>query len=150
MKQRYFLETDRDSLLFDLVFCDEDPVLAGNIKRSGIDMSKADALVISHLHPDHIGGFNAFKQNRIPLPEGCRQLRAYPAIREQAMLAQVKGKGIVVITGCGHPTIKMILEMTRRLTDTPVYAVVGGAPSAGDGQSSEKIGPPGTDDLGDG
>ncbi len=78
MKQRYFLETDRDSLLFNLVFCDEDPVLAGNIKRSGIDMSKADALVISHLHPDHIGGFNAFKQNRIPLPEGCRQLRAYP------------------------------------------------------------------------
>jgi 7,8-dihydropterin-6-yl-methyl-4-(beta-D-ribofuranosyl)aminobenzene 5'-phosphate synthase len=46
-------------------------------------------------------------------------------IEEQALLARVAG-GIVVITGCGHPTVEVILEMVRRLTDEPVHAIVGG------------------------
>jgi 7,8-dihydropterin-6-yl-methyl-4-(beta-D-ribofuranosyl)aminobenzene 5'-phosphate synthase len=32
----------------------------------------------------------------------------------------------VVITGCGHPTIEVILEMAGRLSDEPLYAVGGG------------------------
>jgi 7,8-dihydropterin-6-yl-methyl-4-(beta-D-ribofuranosyl)aminobenzene 5'-phosphate synthase len=45
---------------------------------------------------------------------------------EQALLARVKNKGLVVFTGCGHPTIEVILEMVGRLADEPLYAVGGG------------------------
>jgi 7,8-dihydropterin-6-yl-methyl-4-(beta-D-ribofuranosyl)aminobenzene 5'-phosphate synthase len=45
---------------------------------------------------------------------------------EQALLARVKGKGLVVFTGCGHPTIEVVLEMVKRLSDEPVYAIGGG------------------------
>jgi len=163
----YHLQTDRGSLLFDLGFGDEDPTLSGNIKKTGIDLSGTAGLVISHLHPDHMGGFKACKQNKVPLAGGCRDLKGQPCYvpdhtesdafrirlvdkpgllpaglattgplarslflmgptREQALLARIKGRGIVVITGCGHPTIDTILAMTRHLTDEPVYAVVGG------------------------
>jgi len=45
---------------------------------------------------------------------------------EQALVARVKDKGVVVITGCGHPTVEVILEMVRRLSDEPLYAIAGG------------------------
>lgn len=74
----YFLETDRGSLLFDLGFGDENSALAGNIEKTGVDLSKAAGLVISHLHPDHMGGFASGRQNLIPLPAGCRALKGRP------------------------------------------------------------------------
>jgi 7,8-dihydropterin-6-yl-methyl-4-(beta-D-ribofuranosyl)aminobenzene 5'-phosphate synthase len=45
---------------------------------------------------------------------------------EQALLARLKDKGLVVITGCGHPTIEIVLEMVERLSKDPLYAVGGG------------------------
>lgn len=45
---------------------------------------------------------------------------------EQALVAHIKDRGIVVITGCGHPTVELILEMVRRLSDEPLYAIAGG------------------------
>jgi 7,8-dihydropterin-6-yl-methyl-4-(beta-D-ribofuranosyl)aminobenzene 5'-phosphate synthase len=47
-------------------------------------------------------------------------------IKEQALLARVKDKGLVIVTGCGHPTIEVILEMVRQLSDQPLYAIAGG------------------------
>jgi len=44
---------------------------------------------------------------------------------KQALLARIKGKGLVVFTGCGHPTIEVILEMVKRLSDEPLYAIGG-------------------------
>jgi 7,8-dihydropterin-6-yl-methyl-4-(beta-D-ribofuranosyl)aminobenzene 5'-phosphate synthase len=41
-------------------------------------------------------------------------------------LARIKGKGLVVFTGCGHPTIEVVLEMVKRLSDEPLYAIGGG------------------------
>ncbi len=32
---------------------------------------------------------------------------------EQALLARVKGKRLVVFTGCGHPTIEVVLDTVR-------------------------------------
>ena len=45
---------------------------------------------------------------------------------EQALVARIRDKGLVVITGCGHPTVEVILEMARRFSDEPLYAVAGG------------------------
>lgn len=163
----YYLTTDRGRVLFDLGFGDEDRVLSTGIRSMGLDLSGSDGVIISHLHPDHMGGFKAARKKVVPLPKGCEALAGLPCfvpeaagsrefkmetvtgprllpagfgstgplarslffagfLREQALLARIKGKGIVVITGCGHPTIETILAMTRQLTDEPVYAVVGG------------------------
>jgi 7,8-dihydropterin-6-yl-methyl-4-(beta-D-ribofuranosyl)aminobenzene 5'-phosphate synthase len=45
---------------------------------------------------------------------------------EQALVAHLKDKGLVVFTGCGHPTIEIVLEMVRRLSNEPLYAMGGG------------------------
>jgi 7,8-dihydropterin-6-yl-methyl-4-(beta-D-ribofuranosyl)aminobenzene 5'-phosphate synthase len=45
---------------------------------------------------------------------------------EQALVAKVKGKGLVVFTGCGHPTVKVIMKMVSRISKEPIYAFGGG------------------------
>jgi len=163
----YYLKTDQGGLLFDLGYGDEEGVISHNLKHMNIDISRARAMVISHLHPDHMGGFNAYKANSISMIKGCETLANRPCFvpddtvsnafdirridspgllpagigttgplsrslflmgptKEQALLVNLKGKGIVVITGCGHPTIAKILAYTRALTDRPIYAVIGG------------------------
>jgi len=47
-------------------------------------------------------------------------------IDEQAIVINVEGKGLVVITGCGHPTLPKILERVEALFDEPIYGVIGG------------------------
>ena len=56
----------------------------------------------------------------------ARSLFMFGLTEEQALLARVKDKGLVVFTGCGHPTIEVILEMVGRLSKEPLYAVGGG------------------------
>jgi len=46
--------------------------------------------------------------------------------REHSLAVNVKGKGLVIVVGCGHQTIETILEMAAENFDEPVYAVVGG------------------------
>jgi 7,8-dihydropterin-6-yl-methyl-4-(beta-D-ribofuranosyl)aminobenzene 5'-phosphate synthase len=46
---------------------------------------------------------------------------------DQALVVNVAGKGLVVITGCGHAGIVNICRHARRLTgDQPLYAALGG------------------------
>ena len=46
---------------------------------------------------------------------------------DQALIPNVRGKGLVVLTGCGHAGIVNITGYARRLTGTgQVYAVMGG------------------------
>jgi 7,8-dihydropterin-6-yl-methyl-4-(beta-D-ribofuranosyl)aminobenzene 5'-phosphate synthase len=46
---------------------------------------------------------------------------------DQALIVDVKDKGLVVITGCGHAGVVNICRYARRLTkDRPLYAVIGG------------------------
>jgi 7,8-dihydropterin-6-yl-methyl-4-(beta-D-ribofuranosyl)aminobenzene 5'-phosphate synthase len=46
---------------------------------------------------------------------------------EQAMIVNVAGRGLVVITGCGHAGVVNIARYARRLTrDQPLYALLGG------------------------
>jgi 7,8-dihydropterin-6-yl-methyl-4-(beta-D-ribofuranosyl)aminobenzene 5'-phosphate synthase len=56
----------------------------------------------------------------------ARSLFFFGWTEEQALIARIKGKGLVVITGCGHPTIETIMQMARKLSDEPIYAVGGG------------------------
>jgi len=46
---------------------------------------------------------------------------------DQAFIVDVKDKGLVVITGCGHAGVINICRYARRLTgERPLYAVIGG------------------------
>ena len=46
---------------------------------------------------------------------------------DQALIADVKDKGLLVITGCGHAGVVNICRYARRLTgNRPLYAVMGG------------------------
>ncbi len=163
----YFLRTDRGTLLFDIGFGAQYATFAGNTSRLGLKMEDVDALAISHLHADHMGGLKAQRSRRVGLPpefgaaggkpcylpdtaraegfdvrvtdqprmlEGglastgplARSLYFFGLTREQALVAHLKGKGLFVLTGCGHPTIEVIFRMVRRLSDEPIYAVGGG------------------------
>ena len=56
----------------------------------------------------------------------ARSLYFFGLTQEQALVAHLKGKGLFVLTGCGHPTIEVVLRMVRRLSGEPIYAVGGG------------------------
>ncbi|HEX6234779.1 MAG TPA: MBL fold metallo-hydrolase [Jiangellaceae bacterium] len=58
-----------------------------------------------------------------PLP---RMLFWLGPIAEQALVVNVRGRGLVVVTGCGHPQIERMLVAAERVVDAPVYAVIGG------------------------
>lgn len=45
---------------------------------------------------------------------------------EQILAVNVEGKGIVLITGCGHPTVPKIVERARLVFDEPIVGIVGG------------------------
>ena len=56
----------------------------------------------------------------------ARSLFFFGLTREQALVAKIKGKGLVVFTGCGHPTVEVIMDMVSRISPDPVYVFGGG------------------------
>jgi 7,8-dihydropterin-6-yl-methyl-4-(beta-D-ribofuranosyl)aminobenzene 5'-phosphate synthase len=47
-------------------------------------------------------------------------------VQEQALAVNVEGKGIVIISGCGHQTLPKLLERADALFDEPFYGLLGG------------------------
>jgi 7,8-dihydropterin-6-yl-methyl-4-(beta-D-ribofuranosyl)aminobenzene 5'-phosphate synthase len=58
-----------------------------------------------------------------PLP---RMLFWIGPIAEQALVVNVRGFGLVLVSGCGHPGIERMLAATEAVLDVPIRAVVGG------------------------
>jgi 7,8-dihydropterin-6-yl-methyl-4-(beta-D-ribofuranosyl)aminobenzene 5'-phosphate synthase len=79
-----------------------------------------------------------------PLFEAYRDGHWQPdplVLDDQALVANVRGKGLVVLTGCGHSGIVNILRYVRKLTGEPrIHAVIGGFHLSG--PLFEKIIPP--------
>jgi 7,8-dihydropterin-6-yl-methyl-4-(beta-D-ribofuranosyl)aminobenzene 5'-phosphate synthase len=163
----YLLTTDQGSLLFDLAFGPDKPTLFHNVAKLGLDLSRVDSLVISHLHPDHMGGADAHRSRRVTAPQELGLSQGLPCFlpdtanapgfngvvveeprlltsgiattgplarslfflgfcREQSLIVRVRGKGLVVVCGCGHPTIEVILRMVRCLSSEPLHTITGG------------------------
>jgi len=163
----YLFRTNQGSLLFDVGFGPERPALAHNATKMGVRLDQVDSLVISHLHPDHMGGIKASRSKCVAVPEEiglpkgqfcflpakaeakgfkceqisrpqlltagiattgplARSLFFFGLTEEQALFAHVKGKGLVVFTGCGHPTVELIMQMVNRLSKEKIFAIGGG------------------------
>jgi 7,8-dihydropterin-6-yl-methyl-4-(beta-D-ribofuranosyl)aminobenzene 5'-phosphate synthase len=65
-----------------------------------------------------------------PVHEAHRDGRWQPdplILDDQALVASVRGRGLVVLTGCGHSGIVNILRYVRKLTgEDHIHAVIGG------------------------
>jgi len=49
------------------------------------------------------------------------------AVQEQSLVVNVLGKGLVIIVGCSHPTLPVIIKKAREVTgEEKVYGLVGG------------------------
>jgi 7,8-dihydropterin-6-yl-methyl-4-(beta-D-ribofuranosyl)aminobenzene 5'-phosphate synthase len=58
-----------------------------------------------------------------PLP---RMLFWLGLVFEQALVINVRGFGLVLVSGCGHPPMERMLGITEQVLDVPIRAVVGG------------------------
>jgi len=166
----YLIRADDTAILFDVGFNvhrkHPSPLLR-NMKALGVSLDEIDAIVISHLHEDHVGGVSQMMHGTFALsgqPVDLKGIRAYvpvpisnPTARvrvvheprviapgvasmgpiprqmfffgwtlEQSLAVNVEGKGIVLIIGCGHPTLPRIVERAEMLFDEPIYGVIGG------------------------
>jgi len=75
------VESDDQKILFDTGAKAE--VLAGNMKKLGIDLFQIDAVFISHDHWDHTGGLAAvLEKNQVPVfvPESFADDSVMPGI----------------------------------------------------------------------
>ncbi len=74
-----------------------------------------------------------------PIP---RQLFFLGWTPEQTLAIHVEGKGMVLIVGCGHPTLQRILARKDMLFDEPLYGLVGGLHFPVTGSRSQRYGIP--------
>jgi metal-dependent hydrolase (beta-lactamase superfamily II) len=47
-------------------------------------------------------------------------------VDEQALVVNVKGRGLVLIVGCGHQTVPKLIQRTQAVFSEPIYGLVGG------------------------
>jgi 7,8-dihydropterin-6-yl-methyl-4-(beta-D-ribofuranosyl)aminobenzene 5'-phosphate synthase len=55
-----------------------------------------------------------------------RHLFMFGRTDEQVLAVNLKGKGIVLIVGCGHPSAERIIQRAKMLYREPIYAIIGG------------------------
>jgi 7,8-dihydropterin-6-yl-methyl-4-(beta-D-ribofuranosyl)aminobenzene 5'-phosphate synthase len=47
-------------------------------------------------------------------------------VLEQALVVNVRGVGLVLISGCGHPGAEAMLDLVQEVLEVPVHGVIGG------------------------
>jgi 7,8-dihydropterin-6-yl-methyl-4-(beta-D-ribofuranosyl)aminobenzene 5'-phosphate synthase len=128
------------------------PPSRGDLEREGVEVGESrrpslliDGTVLVTGEVERVTGFER------GLPSGQARTDAGwepdPWIRDdQAVVVEVAGRGLVVLTGCSHAGVINVLRQARRLTGIePVHAVVGGMHLSG--ATYEPLIPPTLDAL---
>ena len=137
--------------------------LVTNAAALGVDLGSLDGVVVSHLHPDHVGGVGNVRRRTFSFAAEPLEPKGLPAyvptqmrhgradvvvttaprviapglallpplprmlfwlglVAEQALVVNVRGFGVVLVTGCGHPPIERMLGVTEQVLDVPIRA----------------------------
>ncbi len=65
----YLFRSELGSMLYDVGFGPTRPALTHNAAKLGFNLDQVDALTISHLHCDHMGGIPAQRSRQVTVPE---------------------------------------------------------------------------------
>ena len=172
----YLVKADDYTILMDVglnASSSHPSPLLQNMDQLGVSMDDLNAIFISHVHLDHVGGMRDQKNSTfspsagkvvvpsvpvyapeqvapsshvqvdrmdvhiasepVEITRGVYSMGAMPRFLylmgytlEHVLAVRLKGRGLVLIIGCGHPTIERIVERAKKLFDDPVYAVIGG------------------------
>lgn len=122
-------------------------ILLSNMEKLGIDPSSIDEIFISHAHFDHTGGLsdllNRNKKAKMYVPPSfhgfkgrdvitiTRPTRIHENIFSTGQLEGIEqslgvetDKGIVIIVGCSHPSMGIILDTARQFGK--IHGIIGG------------------------
>jgi len=125
--------------------------LENNLKKLKVNINKLKAVIISHNHDDHCGALPTLTKlltdQPVYLPEKLNSIKKAiilkkeyqlekdlyitgplgDQIKEQSIVIDLKDKGIVIITGCSHPTLPIIIEKAQQITNNQkIYGIIGG------------------------
>ena len=147
-----FIEYKGTNILFDTGTKKE--ILLYNMNKLNINPASADIIFISHSHRDHMGGLSAIlESNRkaktyvpIDIPKSLDPARTFKldeptkltdyiitsglltceerkGLVEQSLFFK-SDKGLVIIAGCSHPSVRKILERSKQYGKP--FALIGG------------------------
>jgi len=74
----YLFHTNQGALLYDIGFGPSRPTLLHNANKLGVGLDQVDALAISHLHMDHMGGMKAGRSKQVMMPKELGAPRGKP------------------------------------------------------------------------
>ncbi len=130
--------------------------LLGNLKALQLDITRLDAIVLSHIHDDHTKGLAGLKSEVVTDPpvyvlasfpsEFKQKIRAIDVgdpmvlpdrdfrttgelpgqMANEQALIVTTEKGLVVITGCAHPGIVQIVRRVQEISGERIHLVMGG------------------------
>lgn len=166
----YLVKTDHLNILMDVGMTPAR--LSHNMRALGLSEKDFDAVFITHIHPDHMGGTDAWWNNTLTagdppfdlrgklvyVPLAINNANSQPIVAtqpakladgvattgaiafsdlfplslksprnaEQTLAVNVEGRGMVLIMGCGHPTVERIVARAQALFDEPIAGLVGG------------------------
>ncbi|MDI6644621.1 MAG: MBL fold metallo-hydrolase [Methanobacteriaceae archaeon] len=129
-------------------------ILLHNLGVAGVNLDEIDKIVLSHAHWDHIGGITHIINNvKADIYIGKsfsnnlkNELRCYSNvievsepvriceniystgelgknIKEQSLLLETD-KGLVIVTGCAHPGLDVIIESSKTFGE--IHSIIGG------------------------
>jgi len=149
-----YVEVNETKILFDTG--PEPGILERNAKRLGIDLSKVDFVVISHVHGDHTGGLGYIASVKpgvkvfIPPEPGLQSyveklglttivINRTTEIAENVYIVQplygppieealaIKtSRGLIILVGCSHPGVVNIAKQAVKDIGIKPYMIIGG------------------------
>ncbi|HWQ54922.1 MAG TPA: MBL fold metallo-hydrolase [Bryobacteraceae bacterium] len=102
-----------------------------SISRGPVALGAIPAFAPAPINPSEWNpepGVQVLDQPRV-LASGIASMGQLPGpgkIVEQALAINLNGRGIVLFSGCGHPTLAVMVKRARELFTEPIYGIVGG------------------------